>query len=72
LLDVRHGKSLEVQEKANVTFKAEMFNIVNHSNFGLPYNQPLNTDGTASPTTGLITYTTTTSRQIQFALRISF
>jgi hypothetical protein len=71
-VDFSLEKGFKVQEKTTVTFKAEMFNIMNHANFGLPYNQPLNSDGTASPTTGLITYTTTSSRQIQFALRISF
>jgi carboxypeptidase family protein/TonB-dependent receptor-like protein len=71
-VDLALEKNFKLHEEANVTFKAEVFNIMNHANFGLPNSLPLDTTGAASASAGRITYTTTSSRQIQFALRISF
>jgi len=71
----------KISEKFNVQFRAEIFNILNHANFAPPIT-PTNTDifdgtgnisgGAASPTAGLLTKTTTSSRQIQFALKVIF
>jgi len=63
-----------ISETFNVQFRAEIFNILNHANFGLPI-VPDNTDvfdetGAATGTEGLLTTTTTSSRQIQFALKV--
>ena len=65
-----------VSERFNVQFRAEIFNILNHPNFAPPAT-PNNTDifdgtGTPSPVAGLLTRTTTTSRQIQFAVKVIF
>ena len=52
-------------------FRAEFFNILNHSNFGTP--TPIVFSGTnPSPAAGAINSTATTSRQIQFGLKLSF
>src|SRR4029077_8203313 len=71
-VDLALEKSFKLHEEANVTFKAEIFNIMNHTNLGLPNGTPLSAAGVATTSAGRITYTTTSSRQIQFALRISF
>jgi TonB dependent receptor len=63
-----------ISETFNVQFRAEIFNILNHANFALPV-EPDNTDvfdnnGASTGTEGLITTTSTDSRQIQFALKV--
>ena len=65
-----------ISEKFNIQFRAEIFNILNHPNFAPPAN-PTNTDifdgtGTLNPTAGLLTKTTTTAREIQFAIKVIF
>jgi len=49
-----------------------MFNVTNRANFGLPGANALTAAGQANPSAGLITYTTTSARQLQFALRVNF
>jgi hypothetical protein len=71
-LDLALEKRFVVREPVNLTFRAEAFNILNHTNLGIPNTIPLTTSGTASGTAGLITYTTTSSRQLQFGLRLNF
>jgi hypothetical protein len=63
-----------ITEAFNVQFRAEIFNILNHANFAPP-TTPDNTDifdGTGTPTgvAGLLSRTTTTAREIQFALKV--
>jgi hypothetical protein len=63
-----------ISETFSVQFRAEMFNIINHANFSLPI-EPDNTDvfdatGAPTGTEGMITTTSTDSRQIQFALKV--
>jgi Carboxypeptidase regulatory-like domain/TonB dependent receptor-like, beta-barrel/TonB-dependent Receptor Plug Domain len=65
-----------ISERFNIQFRAEMFNILNHPNFAPPIS-PTNTDifdgtGTLNPTAGLLTKTTTTAREIQFAVKVIF
>jgi hypothetical protein len=64
-----------ISDKFNIQFRTEVFNILNHANFAPP-TTPDNTDifdGTgqiASP--GLLSRTTTTAREIQFAVKVTF
>jgi outer membrane receptor protein involved in Fe transport len=65
-----------ISERFNIQFRAEVFNILNHPNFAPPI-QGVNTDifdgtGTLNPTAGLLTRTTTTAREIQFAVKVIF
>ena len=71
-VDLSLEKSFKLNERANATFRAEMFNIMNHANFGLPNTSAMSANGVANGSAGLITYTLTSSRQLQFALRITF
>ena len=71
-VDLTLEKVFKLRESAEVKFRAEMFNVMNHANFGLPNTTPLTATGAANASAGRITYTTTSARQLQFALRISF
>ncbi len=67
----------KISEQFDVQFRAEIFNIFNHANFSLPSSASNFTGGglspvNISPSAGLITSTATTSRQIQFGLKIMF
>jgi hypothetical protein len=63
-----------VSERLNVQFRVEIFNLLNHPNFQVP-TLPDNTDifdssGARNSAAGLLTSTTTTSRQIQFGVKV--
>ncbi|HEY4047484.1 MAG TPA: carboxypeptidase regulatory-like domain-containing protein [Acidobacteriaceae bacterium] len=62
----------KISETFHVQFRAEFFNTFNHANFAPPLsNRTLFTaSGFGIPTAGLITSTVTTSRQIQFGLKL--
>ncbi len=100
-LDLSLKKNAALTSKLNMQFRAEFFNILNHTNFGTP-NAVVYTAGvtpvpppafpppppvaipvppptpyppslpTPSPTAGTISSTATTSRQIQFGLKLLF
>ncbi len=62
-------KSIPVHHTLTAQFRAEFFNLLNHANFNTP-NLVTFTPSGVSPTAGVITSTSTTSRQIQFALKL--
>ena len=69
-LDFSVDRKLAIKERLALQFRAEIFNILNHANFNEP-NPVIYTSATAlSPTAGVISSTTTTSRQIQFGLKL--
>jgi len=64
-----------LNEKVNIQFRAELFNVLNHANFAVPNRTAAQTfTQTFSPVTtaGLLTTTSTTSRQIQLAMKFIF
>ncbi len=68
-------KNTKIGERLNVQFRSEFFNVLNHPNFQVPdrtsaqlFNQSLQRISTA----GRLIATSTTSRQIQFALKLLF
>jgi hypothetical protein len=70
-LDASLLKTTAVSEKARLQFRAEFFNVLNHTNFGTPNAVVFTSASTsASPTAGVISSTSTTSRQIQFGLKL--
>lgn len=72
-LDASVRKTTALTERTNLEFRAELFNILNHTNFGTPNEVVYSAAGTApSPTAGVITSTSSTSRQIQFGLKLLF
>jgi Carboxypeptidase regulatory-like domain len=70
-VDMSLFKNISLVERLRLQFRAEFFNIQNRANFGTP-NASIFANGVASPTAGLITSTVTTSRQIQFGLKLIF
>jgi len=69
--DLSLAKNTAISEKVRAQFRAEFFNIFSRANFGTP-NAVVFTSATPapSPTAGVITATSTTSRQIQFGLKL--
>jgi hypothetical protein len=62
-----------ISESFNAQFRAEIFNIFNRANFGSPTDNLAVYDPSGvqqTETAGLLTSTQTTSRQIQFALKL--
>jgi hypothetical protein len=62
-------KDARIREKLRMQFRVELFNLLNRANFNSP-NAIAFTPSGVSPTAGLITSTSTTSRQIQLALKL--
>jgi hypothetical protein len=69
--DFSVAKNTAISEKLRAQFRAEFFNIFNRANFATPNAVVFSSAGSApSPTAGVITSTATTSRQIQFGLKL--
>jgi|SRR5580692_6788935 hypothetical protein len=69
--DLSVTKLFSFSERLRLQFRTEVFNLFNHTNFNAP--NPVvyaSATGGPSPTAGVITATSTTSRQIQFGLKL--
>ena len=62
-------KDTRIRERMTVEFRAEFFNLLNRANFNTP-NLIVFTPAGVSGTAGAITSTSTTSRQVQFSLKL--
>lgn len=85
-LDFSAVKKSRITERVGLEFRAEFFNILNHTNFLTPNevvyssaptitttgNVQTVTASAISPTAGVVTATSTTSRQIQFGAKLQF
>lgn len=67
--DFSAGKDTAIRERLTLQFRAEMFNLLNRANFNTP-NLIVFTPSGVSGTAGAISSTSTTSRQVQFALKL--
>ena len=74
MLDFSVFKNNRLTEGLNLQFRAEFFNIINHTNFAPPLdnNVLFNPDGSSVGSAGTIDATQTSSRQIQFGLKLMF
>jgi hypothetical protein len=70
-LDLSILKNTALSERVHLQFRTEFFNILNRANFATP-NAVVYSSASAipNPTAGVITSTATTSRQIQFGLKL--
>lgn len=64
-------KITPITERTHLQFRAEFFNMLNHTNLG-NVNAIVYSSGLISPSAGLITATATKSRQIQFGMKLVF
>lgn len=72
-VDFSAVKKTHLSEGVSLEFRAEFFNLFNHSNFLTPNPVVYSSSGSGiSPTAGVITATSTSSRQIQFGAKIQF
>lgn len=83
-LDLSLHKTTQLSERLHAQFRAELFNVLNHTNFSTPNPVVFSsgpTQGTAanqtaaivsSPTAGVITATAANSRQIQLGVKLLF
>jgi hypothetical protein len=72
-LDVSLIKDTRIRERLTFQLRAEAFNVINHPNFNTP-NLTVFTSATTPPSgsAGVITSTATTSRQLQFAGKLTW
>ncbi len=80
-VDLSLVKTTSIRERVRAQFRVEYFNVLNRANFSTPNpvvfsNGPTPSKTAAaaalSPTAGVLTATSTTSRQLQFALKFLF
>src|SRR5215467_10342306 len=67
--DMSLFKTTAITESLKAQFRAECFNLFNHTNLGMPVVSTFSS-GQVSPTAGAITYTTTSQRELQFGLKL--
>jgi hypothetical protein len=70
-LDMSLFKNTSVSEKVTLQFRAEFFNLINHTNLGTP-NATVFSGASFNASAGLITTLATTPRQIQFGMKLIF
>jgi hypothetical protein len=76
-VDLGVSKITRIGERSNLNLRLDIFNVANHTNFAFP-NAALYTgadasgNGVPNPTAGLITSTSTTSRQLQLSAKFTF
>jgi hypothetical protein len=70
-VDVSLFKDIPLRERANLQFRAEFFNALNHTNLGSP-NATVFSGAGLNPSAGLITSLASNPRQIQMALKLTF
>jgi hypothetical protein len=73
-VDLSLAKNTRIRESFNLQFRAEAFNIFNRANFQVPGlvtgTDIFDSSGAPNSTAGVLTSTTTTSRQIQLGLKL--
>jgi Carboxypeptidase regulatory-like domain/TonB dependent receptor len=71
-LDLAINKTFRLRERLNLQFRTEVFNSLNHPNFSIPNQRTVFSSTGAIGSAGSITTTRTSSRQLQFGLKLTF
>jgi hypothetical protein len=74
-IDISLFKTTTITERVKLQFRAEGFNVSNRANYSNPSTgaqSVFSNATTVSPTAGIIQSTATTSRQLQFGLKLMF
>ncbi len=71
-LDLSLSKRLNHSENVNSQIRLELFNALNHTNFGAPNIVLFDNQGKVLAAAGHITSTSTESRRVQLALKVNF
>jgi hypothetical protein len=71
-LDLAANKTFRLREHLNLQFRTEVFNSLNHPNFSIPSQRTAFSSTGPVGSAGLITTTKTSSRQLQFGLKLTF
>jgi hypothetical protein len=71
-LDFSLSKTFKQTESIATVFRLELFNALNHTNFAAPNYVVFDNQGRIPAAAGRITSTSTTARQLQFALKVNF
>lgn len=72
MVDMSLNKRFQMGERAALQFRAEMFNSLNHPNFAIPSARTVFTSTGPVGSAGRITSTLTSSRQLQFGMKVTF
>jgi hypothetical protein len=72
-MDLAFLKTASISERLHLQFRGEIFNVFNRANFGTPNAVVFaSASSVPAPTAGVITSTASTSRQIQFGLKLQW
>jgi hypothetical protein len=74
-VDITLMKNNKITERLNAQFRVDLFNIFNFVNYATPLKastQLFNQAGAPISSAGTLTQTSTSSRQIQFAIKLIF
>ncbi len=71
-VDFALTKSTPLREKMNLDFRAEVFNLFNHTNLDSPVRLNFSGNRTYNGNAGRVSQTVTTAREIQLGLRLTF
>ncbi|MBI4443627.1 MAG: TonB-dependent receptor [Acidobacteria bacterium] len=70
--DASIQKSFPLGERMNLQFRAEGFNLTNHTNFGIPNRSMFASNGRPTGTSGTIRSTGADARQFQMGMKLTF
>lgn len=71
-VDLMFGRSIGLGGSRALQLRFECFNLFNRANFGLPQNVIFNTNGTIREDAGRITSTSTSARQMQLGVKLTW
>jgi hypothetical protein len=71
-LDLSIVRNFRITERITTQLRGEVFNALNHANFGTPANVVFDRQGRVPANAGRITSVATDGRRIQVALKLNF